>query len=541
MAHYAIFIFSGIVGLAVFLRLYKLKQRGVLHFDDGLRMLEIVFLDELANYLKEVFPAIRARKKIDMKPAAEAFKGRYLFDTNPLNIFIYFFSSRILKNIEHSALYANAVFGILGVLGTYYTSLLMFHSTAAALFAALFISISGYHLIYSRSIHAEVTCGAFYVWAVFFYLLSCKTGMMFYLLVSGFLVGCAFCCNTRQFYMPLFFFFWEILADFKYSFSLDVILTRYILLGVSMAAPLFIIEEIFVVLKELNYPYPSFFRQLFFRTGNFRPPSIKLPFLKMYVGILLEYEGIITLLALLSGIFFLFKSVSFEGVLLLTQFLVPLLFWSGRPDISKEEAQKIDDGTGGYAYALPRLISSSLYSMAIIAALGLSAFLNLDKDMKLFNILLIVVLSSRILPLFKFVSIKSGYKHAAEFLLSSGNPRHISYCYPNSEFLTGKANTIDVSSLKSETEIRELCAKKNVYFVLYSDFLRENLYKSAAVDTFIDKVVNGTRPVFAIPTGMGDIKALYTEEYNSPWAIIFLNDEIKIYDLRNYFDKIKEG
>ncbi|MBU0952260.1 MAG: glycosyltransferase family 39 protein [Elusimicrobia bacterium] len=524
--------------VGITLRFYRLKQRGLLHFDDGLRMLEVVFLHDLFDFLKNNKAVILAKKKIDIKSVSDNFRGRFLFDTNPLNIFIYFFSSKIINNIEYSALYANAFLGIFGILGTYFTATLMFGNHFIGLFSALFIAVSGYHLVYSRSIHAEITCGTFYIWATYFYILSYKTGALFYLLISGFFIGFAFCCNSRQFYMPLFFIFWEIMAAFKFSFTADLIITRLILLALSMTAPLFLIEEVFVILKEFNYPYPTFFRQLFFRTGNFSLPTLRFPFLKMYLGIIIEYEGVVIPFFLLAGAVFLLKNVSFEAVILLTQFLVPLLFWSGRPDISREQANAIDDGTGGYAYALPRLISSSQYSMAIISAFGLVTLLNLSQDVKLIYILFAAILIIRIIGLLKIIGVKSGYKQAAKFILASNNPKHISFCYPNSEFFTSKENALDVSYIKSEEDFIKLYKEQKVRYVLYSDFLYANLYNSIAVKPLIDKIIIETQPVFSIGMGMGNIKAIYLEEYNSPWVKMFKDDKIKIYDLKNYFDKI---
>jgi len=204
--------------------------------------------------------------------------------------------------------------------------------------------------------------------------------------------------------------------------------------------------------------------------------------------------------------------------------------------LTKEEVKKIDDGTGSYAFALPRLISSAQYSMAIIAAIG---FFNLIKSSTINVIIAIAsaVLISGILKAIKILKIESGYKKTLDFIMNSGAPRHISYCYPNSEYYTGKENTIDVSSISSEADLEKLYSTQNVRYVLYMKFLHINSYPDTAINSIIEKLTETTNPVFKTPLGMKSIKAVYLEEYNSPWVKVFKNDDIKVFDLKQYYQK----
>ncbi|MFH2069961.1 MAG: glycosyltransferase family 39 protein [Elusimicrobiota bacterium] len=526
--------------LGAFLRFYALKQRGLLHFDDGLRMLEVAFLDDLMTFIKKNIRPLLSKKKIGLGQAAAGFRGRYLFDTNPLNIFIYYLTSKVVRNVEYSALYANAFFGIIGILGVYFTGKIIF-GPLFAIISALILTVSGYHLVYSRSVHAEITCGAFYVWATYLYLMSCKTGNFIYLIIAGIFVGAAFCCNTRQFYLPVFFAGWEIVAAVLFKFPADIVVSRFILLFTAMALPLIIIEEFFVILKEIGYPYPTFFRQLFFRSGNFVLPTARLPFLRMYLKTIYAFDGPLTILLVFLGAVLLLKNISFEGGVLLSQFFIPLLFWSGRPDISREKALAMDDGTGTYAYALPRLISSSIYSMSIISSTGVMVLLSFFPSVSFLVKLaaaLVVITAPGIYKSLKILGIKSGYKSAVEYIIKSGCPKHISFCYPNSEFFAGKENTIDVSYIKSKDELLALYRKQNVRYMLYVKYLHVNTYNRIPLNSLITEIVRESEPVFRVPLGTGKIKPLYWEEHNSPDVQIFENDEIKIYDISKTLSKI---
>ncbi|MBU2568078.1 MAG: hypothetical protein KJ967_04850, partial [Elusimicrobia bacterium] len=60
--------------LGAFLRFYALKQRGLLHFDDGLRMLEVAFLDDLMTFIKKNIRPLLSKKKIGLGQAAAGFR-----------------------------------------------------------------------------------------------------------------------------------------------------------------------------------------------------------------------------------------------------------------------------------------------------------------------------------------------------------------------------------------------------------------------------------------------------------------------------------
>ena len=114
-----------IILLASFFRFYKLKERGLLAWDDAVRVQELLFLEDLISFVFKNFRDILDRKS-SLKENALHFRGRHLFDSNPLNIFSYWLASKFTRDIEDSGLLANAFLGVGSVLGTFFLADLLF-------------------------------------------------------------------------------------------------------------------------------------------------------------------------------------------------------------------------------------------------------------------------------------------------------------------------------------------------------------------------------------------------------------------------------
>jgi len=149
---------AAILVLAAFLRFYRLRERGILLWDDGLRLREVLFVHDLSLFLEGNLKGLFSRQ-VDFKAAAKNFRGRFLFE-NPLNIVLYAIASRATGDIENSAYVINWLFSLFGIWLVYSVGAAMF-GLKVGLIAAFLLAISGYHLLYSRSVHAEVTSGTF--------------------------------------------------------------------------------------------------------------------------------------------------------------------------------------------------------------------------------------------------------------------------------------------------------------------------------------------------------------------------------------------
>jgi hypothetical protein len=506
--------FIGILLLASFLRLFNLTKRGLLFWDDGERMCQVLFLDSLIKFAGKYRVSLG---KANLNANGQQFSGKPLFDGNPLNIFLYYLTAKIINNIEYSGLVTNFIFGIFGVVGVFFAGAIMFNQEVG-LIASLVLSVSGYHLMYSRSVFSEITCGAFYIWATYFYYLSYTTGSFFYLALSGLLIGCAFCSNSRQFYLPAFFVIFEIAAWIVYK--PELLFARIIVLGTSMISPLLFIEEIFLVLKSLGYPYYTFFQQLLSLSHKFEPLNFRFPFFKMYLATFYYTEGMPVLCLIIVGIIHLLFNWSFVSVVLLVQFLVPLVFWSVRSDVISSEE-----------YSRPRFISSSLYAMAIIVAVGITSFFG-----RLPYLILLIVLLSGIYNSWRILKAKSGYKKAISFILSKGDGRHFTFSPAISRFYVGN-DKVEFNFLYSnEEKFRELYAKENIRYLLYVKSIHVNTFRCRlGISRILDEILGMLKPVYSIELGMGQFKPFYWDEHNTPDLKFFNSNLIEVFDLSQFF------
>lgn len=508
-------LFTGILIFAAFLGLYNLKKRGLLFWDDGERMCQVLFLDDLIRFIRKYHGRL---KEVDLNANSQQFKGNPLWDCNPLNIFLYYLTAKTIKNVEYSGLVTNFIFGIFGVVGVFLTGTIMFDQKVG-LIASLVLSVSGYHLMYSRSVFAEITCGAFYIWATYFYYLSYSTGSFFYLALSGLLIGCAFCSNSRQFYLPVFFILFEMIAWIINR--PELLLARIIVLSAGMISPLLFIEELFLVLKSLGYPYQTFFHQLYGLSGKSEPLNFRFPFLKMYLATFYYTEGLPVLCLMVVGILSLLFNWSFASVILFFEFLAPLFFWSAR-----------SNGKGSGEYPRPRFMSSSLYAMAIIVAFGITSFSGY-----LLYLILFLVLVSGIRNSWRILRTKSGYKKAIDFILSQGDGRHFSFSRAISQFYVGKDKVKSNALYSSEENFRDLYVKEDVRYLLYVKSIHVNTFKcQLGISELLDDILKTLKPVYTVELGMDQFKPFYWDEHNNPDLKIFNNNLIEVFDLSQFFD-----
>jgi len=477
----------------------------------------MLFVDDLISFVSKNLKKLVSRE-ISLKDKAPQFKGLYLLDSNPLIYFLYWVVSKCTGNIEHSALRANAFLGFLGVLGTFFVGRELF-DTSTGLTAALVLTFSGYHLNYSRSVHAEVSCGTFYVWGTYAYLLSLKSSQPILLILAGLMIGCAFACNSRQFYIPFFFFGYEL---FFWTFGqTDHISTRALLLGMSMFLPIMVIEELFVFLRALGYPYPTYFMQLFERTGQGLLLDFKFPSFKVYYKTFTAFDGHISILFLLIGTWFLSRNIGFENAIILSQCFFPILFWSMRPTY---ELSLRKGSLGSYQFAVPRLASSSICAFSIIIAFGITSLV------QFWPFTLSFIILNGIWYSIKVVSIRSGYKSAIEFIQNQKNASYISLCHPISDFFEKSENeVIHFDKVGDESGLKELIEKNNCKYLLYIETIHKNVLKSS-IFPYLDKIVHLLKPVYTVELGYRKLLPLYYED-NCINPEIIDPCNISVYDL----------
>ena len=515
--------FSGAVfalGLAACVRAFRIFDRGVIFWDDGVRIQEVQYLTDL---IKFIWNSDREHllKKNSLKTGGLGFRGIPLFDANPMNISLYAGVALTGVSAENSALVVNVVLGIVGIVGVYAVSISMFDPQVAAL-AVLFLSVSGYHLLYSRSIHAEASCGTFYIWATYVFYQSYTSGSLTLLAMAGVLAGMAMACNMRHIYIPVFFVVYT--AVISMDVNIDQFMSRIFLLGAGMAVPFVVFDLAIESLKVLGYPGESYLEQLgshVFRGGG--PFSLKLPYLQIFLWSFWELEGFMPLIGLV-GCGLLVTDGSLRGIILASQVMVPVLIWSARvAPMTREGKLK-----PGFTHSVPRLMSSSIYALVIAAA---AMVVTLPPVMAYLIVGIIVLMG-----LYRAVWIlrmRSGFKSAIRYMADRGSLGHMSSCHPISSVYAEAANVGNLFPLNDKEFIEE-CRRRNLLYLLYVPAIHRYTFSSHRLNGVLERLLSWEKPVFTVPTGMIPFRAVYWDEHNNPESNVMRNNCIEIYDLRKY-------
>ncbi len=508
------------VGLAVFLRTFRIFGRGLIFWDDGARILETQYLVDLIRFIQNNIHKSLLRKG-SLATASSSFCGTPPFDCNPMNILIYAGTALAGVSVEHSALVANIVFGMLGLIGVYATAASMFDPQVAVL-SAILLAVSGNHLLYSRSVHAEVTCGAFYIWATYAFYSSYTTGSLTLLAVTGLLVGLAFACNSRQVYIPVFFFIYEAMVG--WHGSVDMMIPRVLLLGAGMALPLMVLVLAIDALKELGYPGPSYLQQLgSLVLGGRGSLSLRLPYLSMFLRSFWEMEGIV-LLGGLVGCGLLVAEGSLRAMIVVSQVLMPLLLWSARVAPRTAEGQIV----AGFAHSMPRFMSSSIYALVIAAAVAVT-ILPLFWAYLVVGIVLLIGLHRAA----GILKMRSGFKAAIAYMADHGSFGHMSFCPPISSVYAEAVN-VGNPFLFDDAGFIEECRRGGFRHLLYIPAIHRNTFSGRRLNGVLERLLLSETPEFTVPLGMIPFRAVYWDEHNNPDSIVMRENHIEIYDLRKY-------
>ncbi len=516
---------AAIFAVAGTLRFWRLSGRGVLLWDDGLRMREAIFCSDLFTFLSRHLKDVLARK-IDFEKEARKFRGRFIFE-NPLNIIIYALTHKVTGNIDNSALTANAVFSLLGIAGTSLLAWQMF-GPVTALFAAFILTVSGYFFMYSRSVHAEVTSGAFLIWGTLFYWMSAAvpavSEMSFvWIFLAGICAGCAMCANARQFHVPPLFVLFEILNQL--FISRGFFFPRILILCTGVMVPVLVIQTFFSLLKEMGYPYWTFFKQLYERTGHLCKPDWRLPSAIVYIKTIVQCEGVFVPLLAVAGTVLLTRESCLSATILLAEAWLPLIMWSWRP---REEMQVREGTTGAYQFSVPRLISSFIYAFAILAALALSR-LPLNYSIPLS----VVIALYSVRPIAKIMRQRAGYKKALDWIAEKNVQKHFTNVWEISTFFVGTENAYNVYDLKPG-EAEQYHRNEHARYWLFAPSIHQNTCRNIPLP-FFDDVRAKIKPAFTVELGIGDFMPVLIDEHNNLTPELFKPNLIEVYDLDEFY------
>lgn len=317
-----------VVILAAVLRFAELPARGLIYWDEGKFLLEGVRLETGLRLLAGAHTALPT--------------GKAIGTAKPTHVLLIAISFALLGIHDYSALFLNALAGVLAIILLYRIAMLLFDSTTA-LFAALILAVSEYDVIYARSALSESDANALLLLGVLLWL-HARCGVprarrSTILLVAAALVfGLAFTTNYRISVYVAAIIGFDLLYGLKQR-GLSQTMAR----GTKWVAGCIVTPVLWQIVdvmartrgtvlfrSEITHKPASYFSEALYQIHQGKQSQIlfgPLPYLQWYVA----YEGWILALLLALGIVMALRIRSFVWLAALSPVAVPYLLYIWAP------------------------------------------------------------------------------------------------------------------------------------------------------------------------------------------------------------------
>ncbi len=536
--------------LASFLRFTGLRDRGIFLCDEGDYLAggrTVVAALDFA--FKRIFSS--GETGISFSEYLSEHGGGYASAVKPGYYLLVAISFLVGGVHDYSVLYLSAILGLLTIL---VTSLIggLLYNRRVALYAAILLSFSVYHINYSRSTFSVAAVAFFLYLGVYFILKYFKDLKASHkdnpvsLILGGFALGYSFSCH------------YNLLATIGIMFLIcGFFLFKYSKLGrlkhliVSFITPLVLLEIPYWAVKYLTrgmtgvttgkpYAIKSYFEQLtfIFNKTFFYTNRPQAPFFS-YTDLLLKTEGaVVVLLFLVSCIFIIkrdwFRRETAGAVFLFTMGPLMFVFFS----MLGEKA--------------PRTILSVIPAFCVIAALFLADFekrvIKIFKNRYIGYGLLVLpvwlcIIFSQFFNSLDYIKFRSPYVKAIEFIKRQGDYKHFSTSPPVSVFYAGLKNASPYWDMKLE-EAKRLYSKEGYRFLILEVGEEGQRYRHELVDVVLR---SGVRPAFEIfynplPLALEDL-FFYTYKKGEPVIIYHRYEKdkpgvypsVRVIDLKDIF------
>lgn len=506
-----------ILSLGSWLRFYQINERGVFLWDEaayliGAKKLNEIIIDTVKNPFQ---------------------KKDYVVEdtfTKPLHLGLIWIFSWFIGFKEYTNSIVSIFFGIGTVFLIFIIGKIMY-GVNTGLISAFILSISAYHIMYSRSGLPDANSIFLTILSVYFYYVSrINKEKRLPFVLSGVLVGCIFLCNFRFFLVPLCLFLFELF--FLKRFPRDI--KRFFLFCFSMSIPIIgwiTISTTFSLLITGDFLALSYLKQLgvifnFHLVSKGSSLHIE-PFrdIFFYPQILWYLDGGIVFLCTLLGIMLFIKRHTLQDRLVLSLFSLPLIFWS---IITPKEIIYTTQEVIPLRYT--RSISIILPFMALLAGnfisqILYSGYLKWVKILIIGGILILGIESSM-----RIVGLKSGYKQAIEYLEKVGIKKHLTTIPATSILYTGINDCKYPPPVMDE--LKKLCIKENYHYLLI------DWHKYLDYNNSIIKIEEDYQPIAIFPNEY-TIFPILCETYSADFVKQIIKHDpfvacIKIYDLGDF-------
>lgn len=404
--------------VSVFLRFYRITDRGLMYHDEAHYLLSSRFYVQIGTWVWQNGQALAVGTKTlaDLKEHVlelERVGGTMLQYGRPLHYLLIAITSFFVGFTDWTSLVLSATLGVLTIALVFLVGT-RFYDRSTGLLAAAILAVSPYHICYSRAGLSQLISAFLALLGIYLYYLSQRPGHhgSRFLVLSGLVVGFAFTSHYNLFWEPAVLVGYELLT--LKTHGIRKIVSRLGLLSVAMLLPLLLFQVPFQIVSwvirrsdvVVTMGFKTYFEQIY--TGftwkgygeHLFDPTNPL----FYVQLFWTLEGPIIFSLLALGLVMLGRSVlrhrSLVDIIMLSQFLVPILIWSV------------------FVMKLPRSCVVALPAMALIAARGSSSLVAKvakgEKANKLITLLLLaIVMLSGTYHALPWVYGRTGYRDAS--------------------------------------------------------------------------------------------------------------------------------
>lgn len=474
-------------------RFYDLHRQGFISWDEGMYMNEALFYQSIVHNMPLVMSGLLSGE-LDASTLIQTVNGWPPSSAKPLHsLMIYLFSICAGLSV-YSAQILSALFG-LGLIVIMYFLARLYFSQEVAVLTALFIAISGYHIYISRLCVPETDSIFFYVLALFIIERYKSSQRYLPYVCAGLASGICFGLNYRWIIvLPIIFLNVAVYIKPAQKKVSAFAIRRLILFCCAFCSipvmcdlpywPLSLVDGFSISFRHTDENVYTYFDQLryylFFQssTGEWHIHDL-------YIRFFNEFNGV--LMTSLAGIGFvmLFRKIRICSIVCILSALIPFVLLSVK---SRGNAIRY------MSIALPFI---SLYSAIALSAILNRVFRSAERSTQWKKAAIVLIVCAMSFPrAIPFLTMRSGYAEAYEYLREHNGGRNLSTSNAYFEFYFGR--NVAEQTPRSVAAFREVLSSGDYQYVVL-DFMSHRVL-TKEVKTLIE---DNCTPVTLIPNPIG--------------------------------------
>lgn len=527
-----------IIFIAAFLRFYHIQDKCFFFTDEAANSREAIFVKDIFNHtIKSLsFKNITAKERANY--ISNNLGGLPLTNPKPGHATLIALFGNFTEGLkDYTGSLMSATFGLATIILIFFLGKSLY-SPKVGILSAFLLSISGYHLLYSREGIGEINTLFFFVLANILYIQSIKNKYfsIWYLGLSGFFIGIAYSCHYRWVLMPFFFYVYELYFFYgkKPYFSIENI-KRITTLSLTMLLPFAIYESfchlLLIIYRKAGivFPFRTYLELLFdnfFRFGS--SVAFNIQDFIAYPYYLYKLEGMVICILLLYGIYKLARNYVSFNFIIFFQFFVSLIFF------------------GLHSADFPRFFVIALPSIFLIISKALADFIK-PKNI-IFMVILVLICIFSLPHINSILSLNSGLRKAFNFLSEQGVTKHITTHEQVSLFYVQDPNLVrDIRSIESCNNLKNLYNQGYHYLLVdVQKYITKFPHFPFEKSPLLAEIESKTKPIFTAKDNRGLHFQFWFEHCLvsfSKTLSFFKNidkkdiSEVRVYHLKDFFNK----